>query len=402
MEPQIKKSTYILALGSFGIVTTEFSIIGILPELVKKFNVNIDTGGWLLSGFALAVAIGGPFMNLLLSRYNRKFAMCLAQAVFITCNLLSAFAPTFTVLLIVRVVSALFHPVYWGAALTTATKDVDQKLAPKALSIVIAGISIATVFGVPLSTYMSNLFDYHASFYLCAGINLFALICLVLSIPSLPVTENPINQSDPSIVILRRKDMWLKIITAILILSGMFASYGYLGEYLTKVSKLNGAQLSLLLLLFGAAGILGNWLTGIALTKGVERISKLHILLLIGIQLIAFVFGSGYWSMIIIIPLWGLIHTGGFLTGNVYIIQNIKGPGLDFLNGIVPSIFNVGIALGILLGGYVIASYGAHNVIWMSVFLLVLGLGVSFIKTAVPRDKADTTNEIKMQAIILK
>lgn len=388
MEQKITRSTYILALGSFGVVTTEFSIIGILPDLVRKFHVSIDVAGWLLSGFALAVAVGGPFMNVLLSKLNRKFVMCLAQGVFIACNLISAVAPTFTVMMIVRVISALFHPVYWGVALTTATKGLEPKMAPKAIAIVIAGISIATVFGVPLSTYVANLFDYHASFYLCAAINLFALISLILGVPSLPVDRITSVKDNQRLDVLKRKDVWLKMLTSVAILAGMFASYGYLGEYLDKVSKLNGSQLSLLLFLFGGAGLIGNWLTGIALSKGVDKAVRLHLVLLVGIQLLAFIFGGGFIPMLLIIPLWGLIHTGGFLTGNVYIVQGIGGSGLDFLNGIIPSIFNAGITLGTLLGGYVIAAYGARQVVWMSIILLVIALFMTLVKVSQNEDDA--------------
>ena len=99
----MKKSIYVMALGAFGIITTEFGVIGILPAIAKAFSISIDTAGWLLSGFALTIALTGPFTTLLTAKINRKVMMCLVLAIFVLSNLLSAVAPNFTVLMIARI-----------------------------------------------------------------------------------------------------------------------------------------------------------------------------------------------------------------------------------------------------------------------------------------------------------
>ncbi|HTE32899.1 MAG TPA: MFS transporter, partial [Chryseolinea sp.] len=100
------KIYYVLALGAFGIITTEFGVIGILPTLAKEFHVSIETAGWLLSGFALTVAITGPFTNMLTAKVNRKLIMCIVLGIFVVSNLLSAFSPNFTVLMVARILPA--------------------------------------------------------------------------------------------------------------------------------------------------------------------------------------------------------------------------------------------------------------------------------------------------------
>lgn len=160
----MKKSIYIMALGAFGIITTEFGIIGIMPAIAKHFAISIDTAGWLLSGFALTIALTGPFSVLLTSKINRKWMMSLVLFIFVLSNILSAIAPSFTVLMIARILPAFLHPVFWAVATVAAARQVEPKDAPKAVSVVLAGLSVATVLGVPLTTYVAELINWKASF----------------------------------------------------------------------------------------------------------------------------------------------------------------------------------------------------------------------------------------------
>ena len=373
-----------MALGAFGIITTEFGVIGILPDLAKEFHICIDTAGWLLSAFALTVALAGPFTNMLTAKLDRKFVMCLVLGIFVVSNLLSAIAPNFTVLMIARILPAFLHPVFWAVAMTAAAKQAGPKDAPKAIAIVMGGLSVATVLGVPLTTYMADLFNWRASFIVSAVINLLAFGALYLFAPSMPVNE---SQASPAsqIKILRSMHLWVKLLASTIILAGMFATYGYLAEYLDKVSHMNGAQISIMLLVFGGTGILGNWLTGIALSKNITLTVRLSLILLVVIHILAYRFGGYFVPMVIILSIWGFIHTGGFLVANLHLTHDIREPALDFVNSLLPSFFNAGITIGTLLGGFVIARYGIHGVIWMTVPLLLLSLGLTFITTPVKR-----------------
>ncbi len=367
-----------MALGAFGIITTEFGVIGILPDLAKEFHISIDTAGWLLSAFALTVALAGPFTNMLTAKLDRKFIMCLVLGIFIVSNLLSAIASSFTMLMIARILPAFLHPVFWAVAMTAAAKQAGPKDAPKAIAIVMGGLSVATVLGVPLTTYMADLFNWRASFIVSAAINLLAFGALYLFAPSMPVNEKQANPAS-QIKILRNIHLWVKLLATTIILAGMFATYGYLAEYLDKISHMNGAQISIMLLVFGGTGILGNWLTGIALSKNITLTVRLSLILLVIIHILAYQFGGYFIPMIIILSIWGFIHTGGFLVANLHLTHDIREPALDFVNSLLPSFFNAGITIGTLLGGFVIVRYGIHSVIWMTVPLLLLSLGLTFI-----------------------
>lgn len=381
-----------MALGAFGIITTEFGIIGILPTLAKEFNISIDAAGWLLSAFALTVALSGPFASMLTAKVNRKIMMCLVLGVFVISNLLSAISSNFTMLMIARIVPAFLHPVFWSISISAAAQQAGPKNAPKAVSIVMAGLSVATVLGVPITTYVAALFNWQASFLLAGLINLIAFTALAVFVPSMPVKE--VASAENQIKILKDTQLWIKLITSLIIVAGMFASYGYLAEYLSKISQMSGAQISVMLLIFGGTGIVGNWFMGIALSKNVALTTRLFLLSLVLTHLLAYRFGGFFIPMVAILSIWGFIHTGGFLIANIHVTNGLPSQALEFVNSLLPSFFNAGITLGTLLGGFIIARYGVHEMIWISVPLLLAALGLSFVTG----DKKQEIDEFETQA----
>jgi multidrug resistance protein len=372
----MKKSIYIMALGAFGIITTEFGIIGIMPAIAKHFNVSIDTAGWLLSGFALTIALTGPFSVLLTSKINRKWMMCLVLFTFVLSNILSAIAPNFTVLMIARILPAFLHPVFWAVATVAASRQVEPKDAPKAVSVVLAGLSIATVLGVPLTTYVSELINWKASFWVSGVINLVAFAALAAFVPSMPVTEKQSIKSQ--LVILRKGQMWVNLIATMIMIAGIFATYSYLAEYLGRISSMNGKQISIMLLLFGTTGIAGNWITGLALTKNVMLTTRFFLLSLIAVHVMAYLFGGLFIPMTAIVGIWGFIHTGGFLIGQTRSTSEApEAP--ELAASLMVSFGNAGVTLGTFLGGIIIAAFGVHQVIWISILLLFVSLAMTFV-----------------------
>ena len=372
----MNKSIYILALGAFGIITTEFGVIGILPTISREFGVSVDTAGWLLSAFAITVAVSSPFITALTSKINRKFLLCLVLGVFILSNLLSAFSPNFTILMIARILPAFFHPLFWNISLAVAFKQGGAK----AVSVVMTGLSIATVLGVPLTTYAADYFhNWQASFFLTSIISLIAFLGLLFVVPSMP--GNSEKSAGSQLHVLKDTRLWLNLVSTILTLAAMFSSYSYLAAYLENISNMNGAQISIMLLLFGGMGILGNWLMGIALGKNVILTSRFFFILLIAVQILAYYFGTIFIPMVIIVSLWGMIHTGGFLVPNIRTTQSVPHNALEFVNSLLTSCYNIGISLGAFLGGIVIAKFGVHEIIWMAVPLLLLAYLLSFVKS---------------------
>jgi predicted MFS family arabinose efflux permease len=209
---------------------------------------------------------------------------------------------------------------------------------------------------------------------------------MAIFVPSMPVAEKKANPKS-QLQILSSVQLWVRLLTSTMILAGMFATYGYLAEYLDKVSKMSGVKISIMLLIFGGTGILGNWLTGIALSKNIQLTSRVFLVSLAVMHLLAYRLGGFFIPMVTILSVWGFIHTGGFLVANLQVINGVRGSKLDFVNSLLPSFFNAGITLGTLLGGFVTAHYGIHEVVWMTVFLLLLSFSLSFVKIKETRKK---------------
>jgi len=377
----MKKSIYIMALGAFGIITTEFGVIGIMPAIAKQFHINIDTAGWLLSGFALTVALTGPFSILLTSKINRKIMMCLVLLMFVLSNVISAVAPNFTVMMIARILPAFLHPVFWAVATVAAAKQVPPKDAPKAVSVVLGGLSIATVLGVPITTYVSELINWRASFVLSGVINLVALGALMAFVPSMPVQKKTSSQSQLNI--LRKGQLWVNLTATLIMIAGMFATYGYMAEYLGKITQMSGTQISLMLLLFGGTGIVGNWLTGIALSKNVQLTNRVFLMSLVVVHLMAYTFGGYFVAMAGIISIWGFIHTGGFLIGQTR-STSVAPEAPELAASLMVSFGNAGVTLGTILGGFMINNFGTRQVPLISMVLLAVALGLSFVTVRKP------------------
>ena len=374
---KINKILFVLALGVFGITTTEFGVTGILPEIASVFKITIDKAGWLLSSFAIIVAVFGPFIVVALSSLNRKKLLAFSLLVFAVCNVLSALATTFSFLLIVRMIPAFFHPVYWSIALTVAVENVPPNQSAKAVGTLFSGLTVATVLGVPLATLLVDVLNWQSSFLVLAMINIVSFTGLLMYLPSI---DTPRKKADYSqIAILRKPVLWIHIILVFFMITAMYSTYAYMADFLKSVTNMNGKEISLMLFLFGATGIIGNRLAGKYMSRHPYQTTLIFIIALIGVHLLLFIFGSYCMPMVAIVGIWGLIHTGGFLISNVNIASSVTG-AQEFVNSIFTSCGNAAVTAGSIAGGYWIVHFGIQYVAWLSILCLSLALLIVFIK----------------------
>lgn len=372
-----KRTLYILALGIFGIGTTEFGVIGILPQLATAFGVNIETAGWLLSGFALAVAVSGPFMMMLLSSFKRKNLMVFVLGIFALSNLLSMVAPNFGFLLAARILPGFFHPVYWSIALSTAANLVSEKEAPKAVSIVFGGFTIASILGIPIATLMADVFNWQSSFILYAAINAISFVGILFFLPDIPIPDK--KKAGSNINIFKKKVLWINLLVACFIIAAMYATYGYMADYLGKVNRMSGKEISILLFIFGVAGIFGNKLAGKFLSKNMYTTTVLFILSLGVVHILLYTLGTQFIAVAIMMAIWGLVHSGGFLISNINVTSSAP-ESREFINSIFTSCGNIAVTLGTSIGGFWIAHFGIHQIVWSSILCLIISFLILLLK----------------------
>ena len=375
----MNKIVYLLALGIFGLVMTEFSVIGILPEIAAHFHVSMQKAGWLLSVFAIVVAVTAPFSTILTSHINRKTMLAFALLVFTVSNVLAAFSPNFNIMLISRILPALLHPIFWAVATSLAASSVDAKQSPRAVSIVYAGLSVATVIGVPAAAFLAQHFGWQAAYFANAIVTAISLFGTLIWMPSVPVDG---ARQQMQLQILKIPQQWINLLIALFTIAGLFATYGYFAEYVQQVTHMNGVESSLMLLVFGATGFVGNYVMGRLLTSSVLGTARVSFLILIVIHLALYGWGESHTIMVALIAIWGFVHTGNFLLSGVISMKE-AGDAKEFATSLFASFANLGVFIGTMVSGIVIAHFGIHDIIWVSIVFL----GIAFIGTWVGRGK---------------
>ncbi|MBV7509363.1 MFS transporter [Bacillus sp. sid0103] len=371
MQKQNNLLIFILTIGVFGILNTEMGVIGILPSIADHFQVSIAKAGWLVSFFALVVAVSGPTMPLLFSGINRKKVMLLVLGVFVSGNIVSIFTTNFTILLMARIIPAFFHPIYCSLAFTVAAASVSKEEAPKAVSKVFIGVSAGMVVGVPIASFIASVTSLQMAMVFFAIVNMLAFVATLLFVPSMPVKERLSYGAQVSV--LKKSITWLSIVSVILLNSAVFGVYSYLADYLKTVTNMSSNTISLILFVYGGANIIGTILAGRLLTKNAIKSVVTFPFALGVVYILLFFFGQFTVLMAIITLIWGILAgIGGNL--NQYWITSSAPEAPDFANGLFLTSANLGTTFGAAVGGLIISDMGIQYVVLVGFLSLILSL----------------------------
>ncbi|USK74129.1 MFS transporter [Peribacillus frigoritolerans] len=378
MTKQNNLLIFILTIGVFGIINTEMGVIGILPTIADHFHVSISKAGLLVSLFALAVAVSGPTMPLLFSGMNRKKVMLLVLGVFVLGNIVSIFTTNFTLALVARIVPAFFHPIYCSLAFTVAADSVSKEEAPKAVSKVFIGVSAGMVVGVPIVSFIANAVSVEMAMAFFAIVNAIVFLATLVFVPSMPVEEKLSYGAQLSV--LKKSITWLSIVAVILLNSAIFGVYSYLTEYLKTVTNMSSNTISLILLIYGGANIIGNIAAGKLLTKNANKSVVIFPFALGAVYIILFLFGQFTIPMAILTLIWGILAgIGGNI--NQYWIMSSAPESPDFANGLFLTAVNLGTTIGAAAGGLFISELGTQYVIFVGLLSLLLSSVMIFLRT---------------------
>ncbi|MEK4868174.1 MFS transporter [Niallia sp. FSL W8-1348] len=386
MVKQNKLLIFILTFGVFGIINTEMGVIGILPSLAEHFDVSISKAGWLVSLFALVIAVSGPTMPILFSSIDRKKVMLLVLGVFVLGSIVSIFTTNFTVALIARIIPAFFHPIYCSLAFSVAADSVSKEEAPKAVSKVFVGVSAGMVVGVPIASFIASAVSLQMALAFFSLVNAITFLATWIYVPSMPVKEK--LSYGTQISVLKKLITWQSIVAVIFLNSAVFGVYSYLAEYLKTVTNMSSNVITITLMVFGGANIIGNIVAGKLLTKNAQKTIISFPIALGAIYLLIFLFGHFSISMAVITLIWGILAgVGGNI--NQYWIMSAAPESPDFANGLFISSCNVGTTIGTALGGMFIAGLGTQYVVLVGGISLVLSAMFIMIRISMYRTNAD-------------
>ncbi|AXI61010.1 MFS transporter [Pseudomonas kribbensis] len=360
-----------IILGLFGLYTLELGVVGILPLIVERFGVSVAQAGLLMSLFAFIVALSGPFLVLLFSRFDRKKVLVGALLCFSVSSVFSAYAPNYSTLMALRIVPAMLHPVFFSAAFAAAISLYPKERATHATTVAFIGTTLGLVFGVPITAWVAGRFSYEASILFCAVATLLAGLGLLLRLPRQTAAPESFASQ---LSILKKPAVWLAIIATVLVFTTKFAVYSYAAEYLKNQTGLDGETISFLLVIFGVGGVLGNLLAGRMLATHLVATAVLFPILLSIAYLILATFGSAsLGSMLLIVLLWGAIHTSGMIITQMW-LTSAAPEAHSFATSLYVSAANAGIALGSWIGGIFIDTWGLPGTIWCGLLFALLSL----------------------------
>ena len=342
---------FLLAFGIFGILNTEMGVIGILPVIEKMFNVSIRRAGYLVSVFSFTVAISGIIMPLLFSNIDKKKVMLISIGMFIVSNIVSAFSTNFNVVLLWRVLPAIFHPIFISMSFTIAASFVDKKDMPKTAAILIMGMSAGMAIGVPISNLISNLYSYKAVMIYSALVNAISFFGIIIFMPSVAPSEK-VSYSE-QIFTLKKPIAWISLITALLIQASASSVYSYFAGYIGLIPNISDLYSAIMLFIFGISSVLGNFLAGRLLTKYTFKFITVYIFVFIIVYLLMFLFKELLIFMFILSSLFGILFGMG-INIQQYIIVSSMQEAPEFANGLVVSFGNMGIVAGTFIGGIII------------------------------------------------
>lgn len=373
----MKKYAYIGCLGFIAVITTEFGVIGILPQIAEHYHISIDKAGYLLSAFALVIALTGPFMTLFTSGIDRKKIMMAAIFMFLVTGIVSSFSPPFWLLMLVRVLPAFLQPVYIATALSVAVSDADDRSKNSLMSIVFNGVAIAMVTTVPFATWLAGLGSWKYSFVVQTAVSLIALISIYVLLPSMPVKQK--KSYGNQVRILKQPPFILSTLTNFFMITAWFSTYSYFADYLNKAKGMDTSMISYMLFLFGIIGILANWIAGRMLNKNVAGTTAFFLSGTILIPVLLYFSDGNLWATITIIGIWGFLYSPSFLNASTYMISSAPD-SLEFANSLATSFGNLGVTLGTTIGGWVIITKGVVYTPWVGLIFGLLALLMMILK----------------------
>ncbi|MGW1373311.1 MFS transporter [Streptomyces sp. NPDC002446] len=372
-----------LAIGAFGIGTTEFAVMGLLPDMAAGFGVSIPLAGYATTVYALGVVVGAPLMTALGTRFTRKQMLMLLMGLFIVGNLLTATAPSFWMMLAGRIVSAFTHGAFFGIGALVAADLVAPQKRATAISLMFSGLTIATVVGVPAGTMLGQQSGWRTTFYAITALGVIGLLGVIKLVPAQRTrAASPIGSE---LAVFRNPQVGLAMLMTILGFGGVFAAVTYLASMMTEVTGFAPSSVIWLTAVFGLGMLAGNLVSGRFTDRAM--MPMLYVSLTgLALSLAAFTFTAH--SKIAATITIALIGIFGFATvpplQKRVMDQASSAPTLASAGNIAA--FNFGNALAAWLGGIVISAglgYTAPN--WVGALMTVAALGVAIFASALER-----------------
>ncbi|MDT7561482.1 MAG: hypothetical protein QOG76_106 [Pseudonocardiales bacterium] len=392
---------YVLGLGIFAMTTSEFMVSGMLPELASALNVSISAIGYLVSAYAIAMALGGPFVSAALTRLSHARALVLLLGAFLAGQVLGALATGYPMLVVSRVITGCAEAAFFGVGLTVAMDTVPPRLAGRAASVVLGGLMVSSVLGLPLATFLAQWAGWRGAFWAVAGLVLVAGVAVLVTVRR-PVAgrvgaavhagtdagadagagsgagagaaaDGSAGGLRAELALFRNRRLWAVYGTSMLHIGALFAAFSFFAAIFIDVTGFAPGLVPVLLTGYGAAAVIGNMVVGRLADRYPMAVLTLGLAALV-VLLAGFAAGAAVPAVVLVtvigIGMVGLPLNSATIARRMRVVANTP-----MINTVGASVVNVGIAVGPTLGGLAIsAGLGLRAPLWIGAALAGLAL----------------------------
>ncbi|CAN5609553.1 MFS transporter [soil metagenome] len=358
-----------IAVGTFVMVTTEFLPVGLLTDIAQGLNVSAGTAGLMVTMPGVLAALAAPALTVAAGRLDRRIVVLSLTALLLVSNLLAAFAPSFSTMLVARMLLGLCVGGFWSFAPAVCTQLVPKADRPRAMSMILAGISVGTVLGVPAGALLGSLAGWRSAFAASAVLTGAVLLVQLWLLPALPAAR-AIRPAD-LLMPLTRRVAAVGLAAVVLLVAGHFAAYTYLKPLLQDVFALSPTMVTALLLVYGAAGFAGNFIGGNLVARSTLSALLATALLLAGSLLLSTMVGTGLIAGMAVVVAWGIAFGMVPPSATGWMLQALPDAP-EAGQAMLVMAFQVAIASGALLGGIAVDGSGIASAMLLG-SALVLG-----------------------------
>lgn len=366
-----------LTISAFAIGTTEFVIVGLVPTIAEQLSISLPSAGLLVSIYALGVAIGAPVLTALTGKLPRKQLLLGLMVLFTLGNLLAWQAPGYATLVLARLMTGLAHGVFFSIGSTIATSLVPKEKAASAIAIMFGGLTVALVTGVPLGTFIGQHFGWRETFLAVSALGVVALIASAILVPNNIPSRAPASLREQVKVLTHPRLLMIYAVTA-LGYGGVFTAFTFLAPMMQNLAGFTPGAVSWILLGYGVSVAIGNiWGGKLADKHGAVPALKFIFAALMVLLLVFQFTASIQYAALATVLVMGIFAFGNVPGLQVYVVQKAEEytpSAVDVASGLNIAAFNIGIALGSVIGGQTVEHYGLAQTPWIGAVIVLVAL----------------------------
>ncbi|NUS08033.1 MAG: MFS transporter [Nonomuraea sp.] len=366
----------------FVFLTTELMPVGLLTPISTSLGISVGVAGLMVTLYGVSAGLGVPFIVAWTRRVNRRVLLSALLATLTLGNVITSLSPNYPLVLTTRLVMGFASGVFWAIGVSMAMRLVPERHANRAASIVMSGISIAAVVGIPLGTVLESLTDWRATFLIWAGLSALVLLAVVALVPSLP-SANAVSVREVFGLPLRNVPLRLVLVTVVLFVLGHFGAYTFVRPYLEGNASATPFFITALLMVYGVGGAAGNFIAGFTVTRSLRGSFVAGCAGLTLSMLALLTIGHGQVGAVVSLVVWG-VSFGVVQLSQINMTQAAAPETFEAAMSLNTMAYNTSIALGALFGGLFADHLGVTSVVWFGVALTA----ASLLLTLATRPKA--------------